>query len=38
MGQKDVRGRGSVRMGGENLRLGSDERLKSSVNSVSMMC
>ena len=33
-------GRGSVGMGGlgENLRMGSDDRLKSSVNSVSMMC
>ena len=37
MGQKDVQGRGSVGKGGENLRMGNDDRLKSSVNSVSMM-
>ena len=38
MGQNNVRGRGSVRMGKEYLTMGNDDRLKSSVNSVSMMC
>ena len=33
-----VRGRGSVGMGEENFIMGSDDRLKSSANSLSMMC